>query len=294
MTREAFENAMVTIMALGGSTNAVLHLIAMARAVDVPLTIDDFQTVSDRVPFLADLKPSGQYVMEDLHEVGGTPGVLRYLLEHGALHGDCLTVTGKTLAENLAELPDLTEGQDVIHPWDSADQSDRSSHDSARQPRPRRIGREDHRQRGLSLQGSCESVRLRRGDAGSDGTPRNRQRRRRGHSLRGTEGRTRDARDALADLGHHGRRPRSGRRAHHRRTFLRRLARLHHRAHHARSAGRRADRAGAGWRHHRHRCEEAIASISRWARPNWRRVAPPGRRPRSRRRVAPFTSTSKM
>jgi dihydroxy-acid dehydratase len=110
MTREAFENAMVTIMALGGSTNAVLHLVAMARAVDVPLTIDDFQTVSDRVPFLADLKPSGQYVMEDLHEVGGTPAVLRYLLAHGALHGDCLTVTGKTLAENLADLPDLTDG----------------------------------------------------------------------------------------------------------------------------------------------------------------------------------------
>ncbi len=119
MTREAFENAMVTIMALGGSTNAVLHLVAMARAVDVPLTIDDFQTVSDRVPFLADLKPSGQYVMEDLHEVGGTPAVLRYLLAHDALHGDCLTVTGKTLADNLAELPDLTEGQDVIHSWDS-------------------------------------------------------------------------------------------------------------------------------------------------------------------------------
>jgi dihydroxy-acid dehydratase len=119
MTREAFENAMVTVMALGGSTNAVLHLVAMARAVDVPLTIDDFQTVSDRVPFLADLKPSGQYVMEDLHNVGGIPGVLRYLLAHGALHGDCLTVTGKTLAENLADLPDLCEGQDVIHSWDT-------------------------------------------------------------------------------------------------------------------------------------------------------------------------------
>ncbi|UCH28830.1 MAG: dihydroxy-acid dehydratase [Myxococcales bacterium] len=119
MTREAFDNAMVTIMALGGSTNAVLHLIAMARAVDVPLTIDDFQDVSNRIPFLADLKPSGQYVMEDLHNVGGTPAVLRYLLDRGVLHGDCLTVTGKTLAENLADLPDLSEGQDVIHSWES-------------------------------------------------------------------------------------------------------------------------------------------------------------------------------
>ena len=119
MTREAFENAMVTIMALGGSTNAVLHLLAMARAVEVPLTIDDFQAVSDRVPFLADLKPSGQYVMEDLHDVGGTPAVLRYLLAQGVLRGDCLTVTGKTVAENLANLPDLRDGQDVIHPWDA-------------------------------------------------------------------------------------------------------------------------------------------------------------------------------
>ena len=118
MTRKAFENAMVTVMALGGSTNAVLHLIAMARAVEVPLTIDDFQSVSDRIPLLADLKPSGQYVMEDLHAVGGTPALLRYLLSKGVLHGDCLTVTGKTLAENLAELPDFSEGQDVIHAWE--------------------------------------------------------------------------------------------------------------------------------------------------------------------------------
>ena len=115
MTRAAFENAMVIIMALGGSTNAVLHLIAMARAVDVPLTIDDFQAVSDRVPFLADLKPSGKYVMEDLHNVGGTPAVMKYLLEQGLIDGDCLTVTGKTVAENLQGLPGLSAGQDVFH-----------------------------------------------------------------------------------------------------------------------------------------------------------------------------------
>jgi len=120
MTRDAFENAMVVVMALGGSTNAVLHLIAMARAVDVDLTIDDFQSVSDRIPLIADLKPSGQYVMEDLHNVGGIPAVMKYLLEQGLLNGDCLTVTGKTLAENLADLPGLTEGQDVILPLNKA------------------------------------------------------------------------------------------------------------------------------------------------------------------------------
>jgi len=116
MTREAFENAIVIIMALGGSTNAVLHIIAMARAVDVDVSIDDFQSVSDRIPFIADLKPSGKYVMEDLHNVGGTPAVMKYLLEKGMLNGDCLTCTGKTIAENLADLPALTEGQDVILP----------------------------------------------------------------------------------------------------------------------------------------------------------------------------------
>ncbi|MCP5096418.1 MAG: dihydroxy-acid dehydratase, partial [Chloroflexi bacterium] len=117
MTRDAFENAMVVVMALGGSTNAVLHLIAMARSVDVDLTIDDFQAVSDRVPFLADLKPSGRFVMEDLHEVGGTPAVMKYLLDAGYINGDCLTVTGKSVAENLADVPGLSEGQEVIRPF---------------------------------------------------------------------------------------------------------------------------------------------------------------------------------
>jgi dihydroxy-acid dehydratase len=118
MTRDAFENAMVVVMALGGSTNAVLHLIAMARSVGVDLSIDDFQSVSERIPFLADLKPSGRYMMEDLHKVGGTPALIKLLLEVGVLNGDCLTVTGKTLAENVVDLPGLTEGQDVITAWD--------------------------------------------------------------------------------------------------------------------------------------------------------------------------------
>lgn len=117
MTRKAFENAMVVVMVLGGSTNAVLHLIAMARTVGIDLTIDDFQKVSDRVPYLANLKPSGKYVMEDLHKIGGLPALMRYLLDKGLLHGDCLTVTGKTLAENLAEIQPLRfDNQDVICP----------------------------------------------------------------------------------------------------------------------------------------------------------------------------------
>jgi dihydroxy-acid dehydratase len=118
MTRAAFENAMVITMVLGGSTNAVLHLIAMARSVGVALSIDDFQAVSDRTPFLADLRPSGRYAMEDLHDVGGVPALMKMLLARGVLDGDCITVTGKTIAENLATAPDLAPGQTVIHAWD--------------------------------------------------------------------------------------------------------------------------------------------------------------------------------
>jgi dihydroxy-acid dehydratase len=117
MTREAFENAVTVVTALGGSTNAVLHLIAMAKAVGVKFTIDDFQRISDRTPFLADLKPSGKYVMEDLYNVGGVPAVMKLLLEAGYLHGNCLTVTGKTVAENLSEVAPLKEGQDVVRPF---------------------------------------------------------------------------------------------------------------------------------------------------------------------------------
>ena len=116
MTRRAFENAMVVIMATGGSTNAVLHLLAMARACEVELTIDDFQKVSDRIPFIADLKPSGKYVMEDVHRIGGTPALMKYLLAAGLIDGDCMTVTGKTIAQNLESLPGLKMGQEIILP----------------------------------------------------------------------------------------------------------------------------------------------------------------------------------
>lgn len=120
MTREAFENAMVLTMALGGSTNAVLHLIAIAKSVGIDLTIDDFQSVSDRIPFLADLKPSGKYVMEDINTIGGTPSVIHYLIKEGLMTGDQLTVTGKTLGENceewMATHSKLWEGQEIIRP----------------------------------------------------------------------------------------------------------------------------------------------------------------------------------
>ncbi len=118
VTKDALENAISVIMALGGSTNAVLHLIAIAKSLELEISLEDFQKISDRTPFLADLKPSGKYLMEDLHMVGGTPAVMKMLLKEGYLKGDCLTVTGKTLAENIAELPDLKADQSVIHPVD--------------------------------------------------------------------------------------------------------------------------------------------------------------------------------
>ena len=119
MTRKAFENAITIVMILGGSTNAVLHLLAMAKSVDVELTQDDFQKISDKTPVLADFKPSGKYLMQDLHQYGGVPAVMKYLLKLGLLHGDCLTVTGKTITENLAEAPDLNfDQQKIIYPAD--------------------------------------------------------------------------------------------------------------------------------------------------------------------------------
>ena len=115
MTRKAFENAITIVAVLAGSTNAVMHLIAMAHSVDIEITLDDFQAISDKTPVLADLKPSGKFMMEDLHAVGGIPALMKYLLKEGYIHGDCLTVTGKTIAENLESVPDLYEGQEIVH-----------------------------------------------------------------------------------------------------------------------------------------------------------------------------------
>ncbi|WP_075343686.1 dihydroxy-acid dehydratase [Tenacibaculum agarivorans] len=118
VTKKSLENAIRLVTVMGGSTNAVLHFLAIAKAADVEFTLKDFQRISDETPFLADLKPSGKYLMEDVHKVGGTPAVLKYLLEKGLIHGDCLTVTGKTIAENLIDVPSLLQGQDVVKPID--------------------------------------------------------------------------------------------------------------------------------------------------------------------------------
>ncbi len=115
MTRKAFENAITIVAVLAGSTNAVMHLIAMAHSVDIEITLEDFQAISDKTPVLADLKPSGKFMMEDLHAVGGIPALMKYLLKEGYIHGDCITVTGKTIAENLESVPDLYEGQEIVH-----------------------------------------------------------------------------------------------------------------------------------------------------------------------------------
>ena len=119
INKKSIENAVTTVVALGGSTNAVLHFLAIARAADIDFTVDDFQRISEKTPFIADLKPSGKYLMEDLHDIGGIPVVLKYLLKKGYLHGDCLTVTGNTLSENLDEVEELTFQQDIIRPCES-------------------------------------------------------------------------------------------------------------------------------------------------------------------------------
>jgi dihydroxy-acid dehydratase len=124
MTREAFENAITTVIALGGSTNAVLHLLAMAREANVQLSLDDFTRIGAKTPVLADVKPSGKYLMSELIAIGGIQPLMKRMLDAGMLHGDCMTVSGKTLAENLAEVKDYPEGQDIVRPFDNPIKAD--------------------------------------------------------------------------------------------------------------------------------------------------------------------------
>jgi dihydroxy-acid dehydratase len=223
MTRKAFENAITVVIALGGSTNAVLHLLAMASAIGVKLKLDDFTRIGKRVPVLADLRPSGKAMMSELIEIGGIQPLMKMLLDAGLLHGDCLTVTGKTLKQNLAKV------QPSRHP--------------ARQSCPGRLGGQDFGQGRPAFHRQGAGFLLR--GAGPEKDPRQHRQEGRRHrgALRGPEGRPRHARDAVADFGHHGQGTRQGCRLPDRRPLFRRLARFRGRPRHPRGGGRRPDRA---------------------------------------------------
>ena len=221
MTRKAFENAIAVVMAVGGSTNAVLHLLAIAHAASVPLTIDDFETIRQRTRVLCDLKPSGRYVTTEFHRAGGVPQVMKMLLAHGILHGGEQTITGRTIAETLAEVPETPrKDQNVIRPWDNPMYARGTSRDPARQPRHRGRGGEGNRDQASGNNRAGAGVRSRGRHARSDSRRQDQKRRRAGDPIRRAQGRTRDARDAVADLGHHRRGPRRFGRPHHRWTLL--------------------------------------------------------------------------
>ena len=264
MTSEAFENAITVVMALGGSTNAVLHLLAMAREAEVELTIDDFNRVGDKVPHLGDLKPFGRYVMNDVDKIGGIPVVMKALLDAGLMHGDCLTVTGKTMAENLDELAPPAIDDDVIRVPGPADPHDRRPHHPQGVAGARGRGREDRRLRRLGLHRHRPGLRRR---ARRDGRPRGRpdhRRRRRGDPLRGPQGRPGHARDARDHRRDQGRRARQGRPADHRRPLLRRHHGPLRRPHRARGRRRRPDRVRARRRPDHPRRAQPARSRSRW------------------------------
>ncbi len=249
LTREAFENAIAGVVASGGSTNAVLHLLALANEAGVPLTIDDFNPISDRTPLIVDLKPGGKYVATDLHKAGGVPLVGKRLAEARLLHGGAMTVTGKTIGEEAAAARE-TAGQQVVRTAADPDQEDRRPGHPARQPRPGRLCREDRRLRGAQPHGPGPRVRQRGSDLrGAEGRPDQGGRRGR-HPLRGPERRSRDARDAGGHRRDPGRGPRRIGRAAHGRPLLRRDPRPDGRPRGARSGARRPDRGGARGRHH--------------------------------------------
>jgi dihydroxy-acid dehydratase len=202
MTRKAFENAISVVMAVGGSTNAVLHLLAMAHAAEVPLTIDDFETIRERVPVLCDMKPSGPYAVTDLHRAGGIPQVMKMLLNHSLLYGDAITITGKTVGENLVEVPNAPrKDQAVIHQWDKPVYA--QGHLAIMRGNLATEGacRKDHGDQKPSHHGAGASIRMRGGLSQFDYLREDQSRGCAGNTLGGTERRSGDARDAFADLG---------------------------------------------------------------------------------------------
>ena len=275
LTRQAFENAMVVIMITGGSTNAVLHLIAIADAVGVKLTIDDFQAVSDRIPFISDLKPSGKYVMADLYNIGGTPALLKFLLKEGLLDGSGMTVTGQTLAKNLEKAADFPSDQQIIKPLDNPIKKTGHIQILRGSLAPEGCVGKITGKEGTKFVGKAkvydaeddfvaalEAGEIKKGEKtvvviryeGPKGGP----------GMPGTfppfyfefsctkspKTLTQPSRDAQALLGNHGRRPRSRRSPDHGRPLQRRLTRFPDRPYRTRSARRRSHRARERWRHH--------------------------------------------
>ena len=221
MTKHAFENAIAVVMALGGSTNAVLHLLAIAREAEVELTIDDFNRVGDRTPHLADVKPFGRYVMNDIDRIGGVPVVMRELLDAGLLHGDAMTVTGQHGGREPGRARPAGAGRQDPAPGVRSDPPDRWAHDPQGVAGARRFGDQGGEHRQAGLRGDRQGLRRREG-RDERRHPRTRGGwRRRGHPLRRAEGRPRHARDARGDRRHQGRRARQGRHARHRRPVLR-------------------------------------------------------------------------
>ena len=278
LTKEAFENAITIVMALAGSTNAVLHLLAIAREAGVDLQLDDFDRISRATPHLVDVRPAGKFVMSDLDRVGGVPVVMRELLDAGLLHGDCLTVTGKTQAENLAALDPPAPDGDIVHAARRCDPPVGRDRDPPRQPRPERRGREGGRRRGAHVRRGRAAVRLRAGGVRRRHVRRDRPRRRDRDPLRGPEGVAGDAGDARRHRGRRRRGSRQGRRADHRRPVLGRDEGLQRRAHRAGGVRRRTARSGRGRRSDPDRRRRAVARAARRRRdaggatPGW--VAP--------------------
>ena len=258
VTRKALENAAAVVAASGGSTNAALHLPAIAHECGIEFTLFDVAEIFKKTPYIADLKPGGRYVAKDMFEAGGVPLLMKTLLDHGFMHGDCLTVTGRTIAENLKNVK-WNPDQDVVRPADKPSAADRRRRRPQRQSRAGRRDREGRRHEDAEVHRPGALLRRRGGLLRGGEEPQVQGRRRARHPLRRPARRPRHARDALD----HGRALRPGHRrqgrADHRRTFLRRDARLLRRPCRPGSGGRRPDRAAARRRHHRDRCREGHA-----------------------------------